>query len=178
MAKDYRESISQSGANPSTLDEINRLNNDFTILNTHFRNEYEFQTAGNTIKAKKNVEAVLATRLTATSPLTYDLASPVIHVTKSEFNGKLNTVRYVLKNTKDVKYTIQQSQSGVDEFYEVSVAYENNVRYIFVSLMYPEDQKTPKRRKTELKGFAPTQRFIFHRQADQWILKAVEEVSR
>lgn len=175
LSKEHQLTINSIGAKLASLDEIQNFYTEFMNLKSYFRNEYEFTNGVRTVRSKKNVEPALNISVSSLGPHNnYNFTNPLVYSEAQYVGDKVTSVTYSLVNTQPLHYEITDEVLIDDGKYEVVVTYGENLRYLMVSLIFPEDAQTPKRHEISFKGFLPREKYVFIKEASQWHLKSVE----
>lgn len=158
-----------------TLENIGALFTSYKNLKVYYRNEYEFSNGYTSLRSKKYVEPALSIDLESLTPFnSYQLTSPQIYLAERNVSGDKEAT-YVLVNTQPVKYAITHSYAIDDHTYVVTVAYENNIRYINVNLAFATTGERMKKHRMTLLGFLPEEKYTFEEEREgKWRLKGIE----
>lgn len=158
-----------------SLENIGALFTSYKNLKVYYRNEYEFSNGYTSLRSKKYVEPALSIDLESLTPFnSYQLTSPQIYLAERNVSGDKEAA-YVLVNTQPVKYTITHSYAIDDHTYVVTVAYENNIRYINVNLAFATTGEGMKKHRMTLLGFLPEEKYTFEEEREgKWRLKGIE----
>jgi hypothetical protein len=155
-----------SGAIPSSLQKLDSLYLAYQHQKSHYRNEYEFSDGTQTVRARKNVEAVLGENVATLNPANaYRLKQPICYLVKTE-----KGVRYALQNAQPVSVSRGGEKLLNDSTYSVTAFYENNIRYIEVELIFNTSPSGVKRHRARLFGLLPQETLLFKKRHGRWVL--------
>jgi hypothetical protein len=147
-----------------------------TYINTdsYYRNEYILKTGYTIIRARRNVEAALATDITNISPFNlYTFTSPHIYKLDSALEQNHRQERYLYYNTQPVTYQIKKTANELGE-HKVSVTYANPMRMVYTTLTFPISNSGTKYQQMDIMALRPAETYTFAHENDAWILKTVE----
>jgi hypothetical protein len=147
-----------------------------TYINTdsYYRNEYILKTGYTIIRARRNVEAALATDITDISPFNlYTFTSPHIYKLDSALEQNHRQERYLYYNTQPVTYQIKKTANELGE-HKVSVTYANPMRMVYTTLTFPISNSGTKYQQMDIMALRPAETYTFAHENDAWILKTVE----
>jgi len=165
----YLSELKKAGARPSEPDAVNTIFSDFKNLKSHYRNEYELFNGYAFVRARKNVEAALHLDLNLYDPgNAYHFQSPNVYL-----RDEKPEVRYAFINTQPLKYTSSLPEETGEHGRIVTVTYENNIRFIGVSLLFVKNQKETRYHRMLLLGFLPTETYVFEERDGVWKLVEV-----
>lgn len=158
--------IKKAGASATTIEGIDSLYTAFKNIKSYYRNEYEFDNGLKTVRAKKNVTAVLQTDVEALRPAnSYGLTLPQLFLSR---NGQ--KVKYALLNTQPLDYAITESRQVNDSTYSITVKYNNNIRLIEVDLTFTDKASGMKKHQMLLVGFRPEEVYSLLKRKGIWSL--------
>ncbi|GCC50109.1 hypothetical protein SanaruYs_03240 [Chryseotalea sanaruensis] len=158
--------IKKAGAKPTTIESIDSLYTAFKNMKSYYRNEYEFNNGLTTVRAKKNVAAILQTDVEALRPANaYGLILPQIFLLQ-----KGQSVKYTLLNTQPLHYSISESRQLNDSTYSILVKYDNNIRLIEVDLTFAEKASGMKKHQMLLMGFRHEEVYSLLKRKGIWSL--------
>ena len=141
---------------------------------SYYRNEYILQTGYTVIRARRNVEAALATDISDISPFNlYTFTSPHIYKLDSALERDHRRERYLFYNTQPVSYQIQKAAHEEGE-HKVNVTYTNPMRMIYTTLTFPISSSGTKHQQMDIIALRPAETYTFAHENDTWILRTVE----
>lgn len=174
VEKQVKTAVNQYQAVSATQKDIVQAFNEFDKLKTYYRNEYEFSNGFKELRFKKNVESDLGINVDAlTAYNSYGFKNCSILLSPRYRDGLVDCINYTLFNSEPLTYTITDSRWLDNGDYEVTVSYQNNIRALSVTLIFPA-QDFPKRYQVSLRGFSPTEKFIFHEESGTWSWSTLE----
>jgi len=171
---DLNAMIETANGKAAAAEKIKDIYSAYVNTRSHYRNEYILQTGYSVIRAKRNVEAALATDISNISPFNlYTFTSPNIYKLDSALDQDHRRERYLFYNTQPVSYQIQKSDNEKGE-HKVSVTYTNPMRMVYTSLTFPYSDTGIKYHQMDITALRPAETYTFTHENDEWILKAVE----
>lgn len=170
-----QSSLVTPGGATAAEEQITSIWLEFSNLKTHFRNEYEFRNGYSFVKARKNVETVLHSDPAKFSPGNrYEMElSPNIMLMDNR-KSQMGLVKYSYLAPSAIRFKTAAPQLQPDGSMSVDINYENNIRYIEVSLTFVIQPKEIKRHLMKIWGFLPSERFVFKQDRGGWILDHIE----
>jgi hypothetical protein len=172
---DHEMLLQAQGAKLVTLDEVRNDHIRFKNFKSYYRNEYEFNNGHQTIRFRKYVGPALNLGLDTVGPHNAcTIANPSIYMATRHNNNKIESSNYFFVNTLPVTHEITGQDLLDDGSYVVQVSYKEYLRHVTVNLSYPLDHESPKKTKLIFKGFAPEEKYIFHKVGSTWKLKTIE----
>lgn len=160
---------------PVSSTEMEDVFDNFMNLRANFRNEYEFNSSIQKVRAKKNVEKILNINAEGISPTSgYPIKHPQIHFKTGKNGDRMRTATYTLLNTLPLRFEIVDENEIDNGIYEVHVKYDENIRLIVINLTFPDSTQTIKRKQVSIWGFLPIEKYIFERKGNDWVLKSIE----
>jgi hypothetical protein len=171
---DLNAMIETENGKVAPAQKIKDIYSAYVNTRSHYRNEYILQTGYSVIRAKRNVEAALATDISNISPFNlYSFTSPHIYKLDSALDRSHRRERYLFYNTQPVTYQIGKATNEEGE-HKVSVTYENPMRMVYTTLTFPFSNKGTKYQQTDITALRPAETYTFAHENDVWILKTVE----
>ena len=171
---DMNAMIETENGKVAAAEKIKDIYSAYVNTRSHYRNEYILQTGYSVIRAKRNVEAALATDISNISPFNlYTFTSPHIYKLDSALDRSHRRERYLFYNTQPVTYQIGEATSEQGE-HKVSVTYENPMRMVYTSLTFPFSSKGTKYQQMDITALRPAETYTFAHENNEWILKTVE----
>lgn len=171
---DLNAMIETENGKVAAAQKIKDIYSAYVNTRSHYRNEYILQTGYSVIRAKRNVEAALATDISNISPFNlYSFTSPHIYKLDSALDRSHRRERYLFYNTQPVTYQIGKATNEEGE-HKVSVTYENPMRMVYTTLTFPFSNKGTKYQQTDITALRPAETYTFAHENDVWILKTVE----
>lgn len=155
-----------SGASRTSLRQLDSLYTTYQHQQSHYRNEYEFSDGTQTVRARKNVEAVLGENVATLNPANaYRMKEPTCYLQKKE-----RSVKYALQNAQPVHVSRGPEKLLNDSTFSVTTFYENNIRYIEVELIFNTSPTGVKRHRARLFGLLPQETLLFKKRHGRWVL--------
>jgi hypothetical protein len=165
----YLADLKNAGARPSEPDAVNTFFSDFKNFKSYYRNEYELFNGYAIVRARKNVEAALHLDLGLCDPgNAYQFQSPNVYL-----KDEKPEVRYAFVNTQPLNYVLSPPEEAGEHTRIVTVTYENNIRFIGVSLFFVKSRKETRYHRMLLLGFLPTETYVFEEHGGVWTLAEV-----
>ena len=171
---DMNAMIETANGKVAAAEKIKDIYSAYVNTRSHYRNEYILQTGYSVIRARRNVEAALATDISNISPFNlYTFTSPHIYKLDSALDRSHRRERYLFYNTQPVTYQIGEATNEQGE-HRVSVTYANPMRMVYTTLTFPFSTKDTKYHQMDITALRPAETYTFAQENDEWILKAVE----
>jgi hypothetical protein len=171
---DLNAMIETSNGKVATADKIKNIYSEYMNTKSYYRNEYILQTGYSVIRARRNVEAALATDISKISPFNlYTFTSPHIYKLDSTPDRSKRREQYLFYNTQPVTYQIGKATLEAGE-HKVSVTYKNPMRMVYTTLTFPFSNTGIKYHQTDITALRPAEIYTFTQENDEWILKTVE----
>lgn len=171
---DMNAMIETANGKVAAAEKIKDIYSAYVNTRSHYRNEYILQTGYSVIRARRNVEAALATDISNISPFNlYTFTSPHIYKLDSALDRSHRRERYLFYNTQPVTYQIGEATNEQGE-HRVSVTYANPMRMVYTTLTFPFSAKDTKYHQMDITALRPAETYTFAQENDEWILKAVE----
>lgn len=171
---DLNALIETSNGKVTAADRIKDIYSAYVNTRSHYRNEYVLQTGYSVIRARRNVEAALATSVSDISPFNlYTFTSPHIYKLASALDENHRQERYLFYNTQPVTYQIQKADNEQGR-HKVSVTYTNPMRMVYTSLTFPSSDTDTKYHQMDITALRPAEIYTFTQEDDAWILQTVE----
>lgn len=146
----------------------------FENYKSYYRNEYEFNNDISLTRGRRNVESVLGINLVdlANSP-GYGMDSLDIYWSTPTIAEGFRHSSFSIVNKRPLIYSLKKEKQGSS--YLVTVAYQNNIQYINVSLTTPPLSTGTKRHEMTLCGLPPSETYFFEKGPDgEWYFTKVE----
>lgn len=166
---DLQLDLKNPQAKPVLLAAITGYYDTFKKYKSRYRNTYQFENGYIEIQHKRNVTSSLQIDVESLSPYNgYLLYSPSLYLLKDDQQDQHRRILYALVNSQPVGHTISNTQELSENVYAVTVAYTNNIRYVEVSLLYPNSASDTKHYAMELRGFFPSETYVFEQKHGNW----------
>lgn len=166
--------ISNRKGRPAEQSEIITQFVKFSNLKTYYRNEYEFSNSYKEVRSKKNIERDLRLNLDELTVSTaYGFTNYKSFLTPLQKDGLVNTLAFAFINDKPLGHDITDSKVLENGDYQVTVTYTNNIRSVFVNLVFPAEN-FPKRYQVSMSGFLPVENYVFRQVEGVWSLSALQ----
>jgi hypothetical protein len=174
IERTYQLQQSESNAKAGTQKDVESLFAKFSTIKSYYRNEYEFANGYKEFRSKKNVEGALRTSIDALTPYNaYGFTKYEIALSPVKNNGQIDLASYNFINQEPVTHSITSSRWLENGDYQVSVTYTNNIRSVFVNLIFPAAD-FPKRYQVSISGFLPVENYVFRLQEGAWTFSAIQ----
>lgn len=171
---DLNTMLETSNGKMAAADKIKDIYSAYVNTRSYYRNEYILQTGYSVIRARRNVEAALATKVSDISPFNlYTFTSPHIYKLDSAIDENHRQERYLFYNTQPVTYQIQKADNEHGQ-HKVNVTYTNPMRMVYTSLTFPSSNRDTKYHQMDITALRPAETYTFAHEDDAWILKTVE----
>lgn len=158
----------------AAAEKIKNIYSAYINTDSYYRNEYVLQTGYTIIRARRNVEAALATNISDISPFNlYTFTSPHIYKLDSALEQDHRQERYLFYNTQPVTYQIKKAANEQGE-HKVSVTYANPMRMVYTTLTFPISNNGTKHQQMDITALRPAETYTFAHEDDAWFLKTVE----
>lgn len=171
---DLHTMLETANGKTAAAEKIKNLYSAYINTNSYYRNEYILQTGYSVIRARRNVEAALATNVANISPFNlYTFTSPHIYKLDSALKQDHRQERYLFYNTQPVTYQIKKAANEEGE-HKVSVTYANPMRMVYTTLTFPNSNRGTKYQQMDITALRPAETYTFTHENNAWILKTVE----
>ena len=169
-----RETIRKEAGAVATLYEVQSFHDRYDAIESYYRNSYRLTNGYIEIDAKKNVEPALKLDLDALSPyIGYGFHLPNIFKIVHSLENELD-IKYVFLSTQPVIYEPGEPVEQEEGVYRVPIVYENNIRYLMVSLQHTTKTDWMKRRSIEFMALLPIENYHFKKEGDDWVFIGLE----
>jgi hypothetical protein len=174
MKVNHIRPLEAMGASVASMKEIDSIFTRFAEIKARYRNEYDFYNGGTIVRFKKNVEPITGIDLDSFGPENdYLLDNPHIRLARTVNSAGQTEIRYGLINESPLRYVISEAALTGEDKYEVTVKYENPIRYVEVTLTFPSKLVEMKRHHLTLIGFKSRETYQLSKKAGDWVFDSV-----
>lgn len=153
---------------------IDSVFNHYSNVRSYYRNQYQLDNGFHIVSARKNVELNLNMAVRTIGPFNhYGLNGPNIYVLNEENSEGKNQVSYALVNNTPLEYTATSPVEVEPNKYAVTIDFQNNIRFIEVTLTFARHSKDTKTHQMNIIGLKPRETYFLEEIDGRWTLTEV-----
>ncbi len=147
---------------------------DFQQAKSYYRNEYVLNTGLELIHSRTRVQKALEVNLDDISPLNqYSFNTPAIYRCAPTLTSDRHEEKYFFYNKQPITYSITEA-TYANDLYKVEVKYNNPVRLIQATLIFPSPSNDTKRHQVSFTALEPSETYSFQLKGANWTVKDIQ----
>lgn len=157
--------------NTISLNELLLKYEPYNSFSYRYRNYFQFESLDQTIRFRKNlINAGIEEVREVIAPYEkHDFNSCTIHLIESkEFPNY--SLDYLMSNSLPISYELNKLQRIEDNYYKVSISFQENIRDVRVSLNCSRQTNNYKIRRMEVYGFLPIEEYDLKFRHGKWTI--------